>query len=314
MPESPVAFSRYLTFDRAAWAKLRDSTPLTLSERDLRALRGLNEALSIAEVEQIYLPLSRLLTLYVRATQKLHHASQTFLGHHTAKVPFIIGLAGSVAVGKSTTARILQALLRRWPGQPSVDLVTTDGFLFPNAVLDSRGIMHRKGFPESYDRGRLVRFLADVKSGAPEALAPVYSHQRYDIVPEVTQAVRQPEIAIVEGLNVLQAPSGRGDSQVFASDFFDFTIYVDADEADIERWYVERFLHLRDTVFQDPQSFFHRYAALDEAQARVTAATIWNDINGVNLRENIAPTRLRAQLILRKGADHAIEQVQLRRL
>ena len=314
MPESPVAFSRYLTFDRAAWAKLRDSTPLTLSERDLRALRGLNEALSIAEVEQIYLPLSRLLTLYVRATQKLHHASQTFLGHHTAKVPFIIGLAGSVAVGKSTTARILQALLRRWPGQPSVDLVTTDGFLFPNAVLDGRGIMHRKGFPESYDRGRLVRFLADVKSGAPEALAPVYSHQRYDIVPEATQAVRQPEIAIVEGLNVLQAPSGRGDSQVFASDFFDFTIYVDADEADIERWYVERFLHLRDTVFQDPQSFFHRYAALDEAQARVTAATIWNDINGVNLRENIAPTRLRAQLILRKGADHAIEQVQLRRL
>ncbi|MEP7116254.1 MAG: type I pantothenate kinase [Acidobacteriota bacterium] len=314
MSEPAVAFSRYLTFDRAAWAKLRDATPLTLSERDLRALRGLNEALSIAEVEQIYLPLSRLLTLYVRATQKLHHASQTFLGHHTAKVPFIIGLAGSVAVGKSTTARVLQALLARWPGQPSVDLVTTDGFLFPNAVLDSRGIMHRKGFPESYDRGRLVRFLAEVKSGAPEVLAPVYSHQRYDIVPGGTQSVRQPEIAIVEGLNVLQAPSGRGESQVFASDFFDFTIYVDADEADIQRWYVERFLRLRDTVFQDPQSYFHRYAAFDEAQAHTTAATIWNDINGVNLRENIAPTRLRAHLILRKGADHAIEQVQLRRL
>ena len=314
MAESPVAFSRYLTFERAAWAKLRDSTPLTLSERDLRALRGLNDALSITEVEQIYLPLSRLLTLYVRATQKLHHASQTFLGHHTAKVPFIIGLAGSVAVGKSTTARILQALLSRWPGQPSVDLVTTDGFLFPNAVLDSRGIMHRKGFPESYDRGRLVRFLAEVKSGAPEVLAPVYSHQRYDIVPDAAQAVRQPEIAIVEGLNVLQAPSGRGESQVFASDFFDFTIYVDAADADIQRWYVERFLRLRDTVFQDPQSYFHRYAALDEPQARTTADAIWNEINGMNLRENIAPTRLRAHLILRKDGNHAVEQVQLRRL
>ena len=314
MAETPVAYSRYLTFDRAAWAKLRDNTPLTLSERDLRALRGMNDDLSISEVEQIYLPLSRLLTLYVRATQKLHHASQTFLGHHTAKVPFIIGLAGSVAVGKSTTARILQALLSRWPGQPSVDLVTTDGFLFPNAVLASRGIMHRKGFPESYDRGRLVRFLADVKGGASEVHAPVYSHQRYDIVPDAVQTVRQPDIAIVEGLNVLQAPTERGGSQVFASDFFDFTIYVDADEQDIRRWYVERFLRLRDTVFQDPQSYFHRYALLDEGEARKTAVGIWTAINEVNLRENIAPTRLRAHLILRKGATHAVEQVLLRRL
>jgi type I pantothenate kinase len=314
VPETPTVPSRYLTFDRRAWAKLRDNTPLTLSEDDLQAMRGLNEAMSLAEVEQIYLPLSRLLSLHVRATQELHRASQIFLGDQTAKVPFIIGLAGSVAVGKSTTARILQALLSRWPGHPSVDLVTTDGFLFPNAVLTSRQIMHRKGFPESYDRARLVRFLADVKSGVPEALAPVYSHQRYDIVPGGTQAVRQPDIAIVEGLNVLQAPASRAESQVFASDFFDFTIYVDADEANIERWYVERFLRLRDTVFQDPKSYFHRYASLNEAEARSTAAAIWAEINAVNLRENIAPTRARAQLILRKGADHAVELVQLRRL
>jgi len=274
----------------------------------------MNEAVSTLEVEQIYLPLSRLLSLYVRATQELHRASQLFLGAATAKVPFIIGLAGSVAVGKSTTARILQALLSRWPGHPRVDLVTTDGFLHPNAVLASRDIMNRKGFPESYDRARLVRFLADVKAGAPEAYAPVYSHQRYDIVPDTVQTVRQPDIAIVEGLNVLQAPEERAESTVFASDFFDFTIYVDADEADIERWYVERFLRLRDTVFQDPQSYFHRYASLNEAEAQQTAARIWETINGVNLKENIAPTRARAHLILRKGPTHAVQQVQLRRL
>lgn len=314
MPEIQTAPSRYLSFDRTAWAKLRDSTPLTLSEPDLAELRGLNEAMSIAEVEQIYLPLSRLLSLYVGATQELHRASQTFLGDSHAKVPFIIGLAGSVAVGKSTTARILRALLSRWPGHPKVDLVTTDGFLFSNAVLNARGSMQRKGFPESYDRGRLVRFLADVKGGAEEVHAPVYSHQRYDIVPDAVQTVRQPDIAIVEGLNVLQAPTERGGSQVFASDFFDFTIYVDAEEGDIRRWYVERFLRLRDTVFQDPQSYFHRYASLNEGEARETAIGIWTTINEVNLRENIAPTRLRAHLILRKGATHAVEQVLLRRL
>ncbi|MFN7982673.1 MAG: type I pantothenate kinase [Vicinamibacterales bacterium] len=311
-PDASALLSRYLTFDRASWSKLRDATPLTLSDEDLRRLRGLN-AVSTLEVEQIYLPLSRLLSLYVRATQ-LHRASQLFLGAATAKVPFIIGLAGSVAVGKSTTARILQALLSRWPGHPRVDLVTTDGFLHPNAVLNARGIMNRKGFPDSYDRARLVRFLADVKAGAPEAHAPVYSHQRYDIVPDAVLTVRQPDIAIVEGLNVLQAPEERAESTVFASDFFDFTIYVDADEVDIERWYVERFLRLRDTVFQDPQSYFHRYASLNEEEARQTAARIWETINGVNLRENIAPTRARAHLILRKGPTHAVQQVLLRRL
>lgn len=315
MPIEPLtAPSRYLTFDRAAWAKLRDSTPLTLTEPDLAELRGLNDAVSISEVEQIYLPLSRLLSLYVRATQELHRAAQTFLGDHTAKVPFIIGLAGSVAVGKSTTARILRALLSRWPGHPSVDLVTTDGFLFPNAVLQARGIMNRKGFPESYDRARLVRFLDALKAGVDDADAPVYSHQRYDIVPDARHTVRHPDIVIVEGLNVLQVPAERSGMQVFASDFFDFTIYVDADEADIQRWYIERFLRLRDTVFQDPQSYFHRYASLSEAEARQTAAGIWDAINGVNLRENIAPTRDRASLVLRKGDNHAVEQVQLRRL
>jgi type I pantothenate kinase len=307
--------SRFLTFTRAEWAARRRDTPLTLSDTDLAELRGLNDVLSMDEVVEIYLPLSRLLSLYVRATRQLNHATSTFLGNHTARVPFVIGLAGSVAVGKSTTSRILRALLARWPDHPRVDLVTTDGFLFPNAVLTERGIMHRKGFPESYDRARLVRFLSDVKSGAPDVHAPVYSHQRYDIVDGATQVVRAPDIVIVEGLNVLQAPADRGgESQVFASDFFDFTIYVDAREADIEQWYVERFLKLRETVFRDRDSYFHRYASLTEPEARATAARIWREINGVNLQENILPTRNRAHLILTKGAHHLVEQVQLRRL
>jgi type I pantothenate kinase len=307
--------SRFLTFDRDAWARLRASTPLTLSESDLDALRGLNEQLSLDEVVEIYLPLSRLLNLHVRAVQSLYHASQIFLGNTAEKVPFIIGLGGSVAVGKSTTARVLQALLCRWPSHPSVALVTTDGFLFPNAVLEARGLMQRKGFPESYDRAALVRFLADVKAGYPEVHAPVYSHQRYDIVPGVTQSVRQPDVVIVEGLNVLQAPpAGSTEGQLFASDFFDYSIYVDADERNIEAWYVERFLRLRDTVFQDPQSYFHRYGSVSELEARQTAADIWARINAVNLRENIAPTRPRAHLILYKGAGHRVEKVQLRRV
>jgi type I pantothenate kinase len=315
MTTAATALSRFLTFDRVAWSHLRDSTPLTLSEADLTTLRGLNDELSMDEVVQIYLPLSRLLNLYVRASQGLYRTTQTFLGNDGEQVPFIIGLAGSVAVGKSTTARILQALLSRWPNHPSVDLVTTDGFLFPNAVLESRGLMKRKGFPESYDRARLVRFLADVKAGIAEVHAPVYSHQRYDIVAGQVQTVRQPDIVIVEGLNVLQAPPHQRDTdQLFASDFFDFSIYVDAEERDIEQWYVARFLRLVETVFQDQDSYFHRYASLDEREARETAARIWAEINAPNLRENIQPTRMRAHLILTKGPRHAVEHVQLRRV
>jgi type I pantothenate kinase len=306
--EAPT-LSRFLTFTRDEWAERRNNTPLTLSDADLAQLRGLNDVLSMDEVVDIYLPLSRLLSLYVRATRELHRATYTFLGNDSAHVPFVIGLAGSVAVGKSTTSRILQALLARWPDHPAVDLVTTDGFLLPNAVLLERGLMHRKGFPESYDRGRLVRFLADVKSGAPEVEAPVYSHQRYDIVEGATQRVRQPDIVIVEGLNVLQAGSG-----VFVSDFFDFSIYVDANEADIELWYVERFLTLRETVFTNPSSYFHRYAQLSEEEARESARELWREINLVNLRENILPTRERAHLILEKGRDHAVRKVRLRKL
>ncbi len=311
-----VSLSRFLSFSRDEWKRLRLSTPLTLSGEDLQALRGLNDVLDMEEVVDIYLPLSRLLSLHVEATRTLHRVTSTFLGDDSAHVPFVIGLAGSVAVGKSTTSRILRALLARWPDHPAVDLITTDGFLFPNAVLVERGLMQRKGFPESYDRARLVRFLADVKSGVKEVHAPVYSHQRYDIVPGTVQTVREPDVVIVEGLNVLQAPpaAGAGAGQLFASDFFDFSIYVDADETDIEQWYVARFLKLRDTVFRDPQSYFHRYASLTEPEARETAANIWREINGLNLRENIAPTRARAHLILDKGPDHVIRQVKLRRL
>jgi type I pantothenate kinase len=313
-PREP-ALSRFLTFSRAEWAPLRASTPLTLSDADLIALRGLNDVLSMEDVVEIYLPLSRLLSLYVLGTRALHGATSTFLGDHSAKTPFIIGLAGSVAVGKSTTARILQALLSRWPDHPRVDLITTDGFLLPNRVLEERGLMQRKGFPESYDRGRLVRFLADVKSGAAEVQAPVYSHVRYDIVPGKVQTVSRPDIVIVEGLNVLQAPPAVGaEMQLFASDFFDFTIYVDADETIIEGWYVQRFMKLRATVFQDPDAYFHRYAALTDAEARETAHTIWREINGRNLRENILTTRARAQLVLVKGAEHRVHSVHLRRV
>jgi type I pantothenate kinase len=318
--------SRYVDFTRQQWARLRAATPLTLSETDLAELQGINERVSLAEVETIYLPLSRLLNLQVAATQMLHEATDTFLGSLRRPTPYVIGIAGSVAVGKSTFARILQALLARWPAHPRVALVTTDGFLFANRVLEGRGLLGRKGFPESYDVRRLVEFMADVKNADGPVLAPVYSHQAYDIVPGASQTVDAPDILIVEGLNVLQTGDTRaggpararrrresGRALVFVSDFFDFSIYIDAEEPAVERWYVERFLALREAVFRDPRSYFHRYAALDDAAATETAREIWRTINGVNLRENIAPTRERARLVLEKGADHAVRRIRLRR-
>src|SRR6185503_2750228 len=302
-----VAVSRFVEFSRAEWARLRSATPLPLTEPQLKGLVSLNEQISLDEVADIYLPLSRLLNLYVGATQNLRNATTTFLGGETSRVPFVIGVAGSVAVGKSTASRLLQALLSRWPSHPKVDLVTTDGFLFPRAALEARGLMQRKGFPESYDVRRLVRFMADVKAGVPEVAAPVYSHLAYDVVPDDEQVVRQPDVMIVEGLNVLQGNRGRSErGRMFVSDFFDFSIYVDAVEADLEQWYVERFLALRDTVFQNPSSYFHRYAHLSRDDAVGTARELWNSINLVNLRQNILPTRERAHLILEKGRDHAV--------
>jgi len=313
-PGDIVDISRYVDLNRAEWAQLRASTPLPLSEAQLRPLGGVTERVSLDEVSDIYLPLSRLLNLYVGATQKLHTATSTFLGGSpNLRIPFVIGVAGSVAVGKSTASRVLKALLSHWPNHPQVDLVTTDGFLLPQRELEARGLAQRKGFPESYDVRRLLRFLADVKSGLPEVAAPVYSHLAYDIVPGEFQTVRQADIVIVEGLNVLQTRSRqRKPPAMFVSDFFDFSIYVDANEADIEHWYVERFMKLRATVFQNPSSYFHRYAALSAAEAEATARRIWETINLVNLRENVLPTRERAHLVLEKGRDHAVRRVRLR--
>lgn len=315
-PDAGEAFSPYVSFSHAEWGRLRADTPLTLDEGDLERLRGINEQVSLAEVEEIYLPLSRLLNLYVAASQDLYRASATFLGNPAAKVPYVIGVAGSVAVGKSTTARILQALLSRWPNHPSVALITTDGFLYPNAVLTKRGIMNRKGFPESYDVRSLLAFVSRVKAGERGVTSPVYSHLSYDIVPGEEQRVDQPDIVIVEGLNVLQSGSTRGSSRsaVFVSDFFDFGIYVDAKPEDVRAWYVARFLTLRSTAFQDPRSYFHRYASLSDDEAVAIAHQIWRDINEVNLRKNILPTRERAQLILRKSADHGVHEVRLRKI
>jgi len=315
-PASVNGFSPYVTFSRREWSRLRAATPLTLTDDELVPLRGLNEYVSLHEVTDIYLPLSRLLNLYVAAAQGLHRVTDTFLGNPATPVPYIIGIAGSVAVGKSTFARILRALLARWPHHPKVDLVTTDGFLYPNQVLEDRGLMNRKGFPESYDLRRLTRFMAELKSGAEEVRAPVYSHLVYDIVPGEETVVQQPDIVLVEGLNVLQTPDGarRRSIRTFVSDFFDFSIYLDADEGAVEEWYVARFLTLRDTAFRDPRSYFRRYADLSTEEAIATAKRIWGDINGINLRENIRPTRDRARLILRKARDHSVREVHLRKI
>lgn len=315
-PRPTVAFSPYIVYSRDDWAALRADTPMPLSEAELENLSGLTERVSTQEVVEIYLPLSRLLNLHVEALQELHGAATRFLRKGDAKMPFIIGLAGSVAVGKSTTGRVLQALLARWPSHPSVELVPTDGFLFPNAVLEERGLMTRKGFPESYDLTRLLNFLAEVKSGRERIEAPVYSHLVYDVLPDQAIVIERPDIVIVEGLNVLQPAKLPKDGAAipFVSDFFDFSIYIDAADGLIEDWYVERFLRLRQTAFRDPASYFHRFATLSEEEARAIGLSLWQTINLVNLTENILPTRQRADLILCKGQDHAVETVSLRKL
>jgi type I pantothenate kinase len=310
-------YSPYRFFSAARWAEFRADTPLTLTEAEVQRLSSLNDPIDLNEVRRIYLSLSRLLSAHVESTQLLFHQRASFLNVPDAvKTPYIIGIAGSVAVGKSTTARVLKELLARWPTSPKVDLVTTDGFLYPNDVLRSRNLMERKGFPDSYDVGALLRFLSGVKSGQPNVQAPVYSHLTYDVMPGKFVTIDQPDILIFEGLNVLQPGDLPADGKFipFLSDFFDFSIYMDAEEDLIHQWYIGRFMRLRDTAFRNPESFFHRYSQLSESAARAIAEGLWQNINLKNLRENILPTRPRADLILRKGADHLIEEVALRKL
>ena len=316
-PAEPLASieASHSHFTRAAWARLRSAVPLTLDEADLARLRGANEPISLDEVEQIYLPLTRLINLHVGAARGLARVTDDFLGRPAARRPYVVAIAGSVAVGKSTTARVLRALLARWPDHPKVDLVTTDGFLFANAALAARGLADRKGFPESYDVRRMIHFLSEVRAGKRAEL-PVYSHHVYDIVPGAAQAIDRPDILIFEGLNVLQLGTGPTAPQAWltASDFFDLSIYIDADEADIERWFQERFALLRRTAFRDPTAFFHALAGMPEAQAVNVAADVWRTVNGVNLAENILPSRPRADVVIRKGPQHAVESLWLRRL
>lgn len=310
--ETANPLSPFVEISRADWAELGNSTELPLTEAEILQIRGLGDFLDIREVTEVYLPLSRLLNLYVSEAQKLHRVSSDFLGERAGRTPFIIGIAGSVAVGKSTVARLLKEMLSRWEGTPRVELVTTDGFLYPNAELERRGLMERKGFPESYDRLALLQFVADVKSGVPEVEAPVYSHLVYDIVPEEKVVIHHPDVLIVEGLNVLQAP-GQG-QDLALSDFFDFKIYVDAATEDVTEWFLNRFYKLRESAFTDPASFFHRYSEMPTDKALARANQIWNTINLPNLTENILPTRSRATLVLKKGKNHAVESVLLRKL
>ncbi|GAA0603563.1 type I pantothenate kinase [Kribbella sandramycini] len=317
MLQPPREVTPYTELDRAAWAKLAESTVSPLTAEEIERLRGLGDEIDLDEVREVYLPLSRILSLYVRHARALHEDTESFLGKPAAtRTPFVIGIGGSVAVGKSTTARLLRELLARWPEHPRVALVTTDGFLWPNAELERRGLMLRKGFPESYDRKSLLRFVVEVKSGMDAVEAPVYSHLHYDRMQDVRTTVEQPDILLLEGLNVLQ-PAPRhadGKSGLAVSDFFDFSVYVDAAAADIRSWYVHRFLKLWETAFRNPESYFVRYGELSREEAAKKAESLWDGINGPNLRENILPTRSRATLVLRKGQDHAVRWVRLRKL
>ncbi|WP_054636016.1 type I pantothenate kinase [Thalassobacillus sp. C254] len=314
MLKNPHMITPYTTFTRQEWSQLKNNATLPLSESEIENMQGLNEVMTPQEVIDIYLPLSRLLSLHATASQDLHKATNSFLHSEVKKVPFIIGIAGSVAVGKSTIARVLKALLSLWPNHPTVDLVTTDGFLYSNATLIEKGLMNKKGFPESYNVSELLHFLSNIKSGINEIDAPMYSHVTYDIVPFQKQKIKQPDIVIIEGINVLQPPTKEDLGKVHVSDFFDFSIYIDAKEEDIFSWYVERFKLLRETSFQNPNSYFHMYADLSEDEAVRTAEGIWNSINKPNLNENILPTRNRADLILHKGSEHLVTTLEMRKI